>query len=120
MQSEAKTVAAYVREAPFDRRQAVARLRDLCVRTLKGYTESMVYGMPGYERDGIVEVGFASQKNYISLYILRQDALAANRARLKGLSVGKGCIRYPNPASIDFGVVRQLLIAARNSKGKLC
>lgn len=50
----------------------------------------MAYGMPGYRRDSVIEVGFASQKQYISLYMLKQSVLDAHRAELAGLSVGKG------------------------------
>lgn len=49
--------------------------------------------MPGYTTNGVVEVGFASQKQYISLYILKEDVVQVNRAALQGLSVGKYCIR---------------------------
>ena len=39
----------------------------------------MQYGGPCYSRNGEVEVGFASQKNFIGLYILRLDVLNAHR-----------------------------------------
>jgi hypothetical protein len=35
--------------------------------------------------------------------------LEKNRPLLQGLSVGKGCIRYPNPGKMDFEVIRKLL-----------
>jgi hypothetical protein len=57
----------------------------------------MSYGMPAYSRDGITEIGWASQKRYISLYVVRGDVLDAYRGQLAHLSVGKGCIRYRNP-----------------------
>ena len=50
----------------------------------------------------------------------RQDALETQRPFLKGLSVGKGCIRYSRPDKIDFAVVAKLLAATRRSKGKVC
>jgi uncharacterized protein YdhG (YjbR/CyaY superfamily) len=104
MQSEAKTVTEYLREVPEVRRKALTRLRALCLEALPGYEQTMRYGMPGYSRNGVGEAGFASKKNYISLRILKQDVLDANRDRLQGLSVGKGCIRYTTPKKIDFGV----------------
>ena len=71
-------------------------LRDLCRTSLKGFEESMLYGGPCYSRNGEVEVGFASQKNFVGLYILRLDVLNTHRDLLKaeGVSVGKGVIRY--------------------------
>ena len=79
MQSSARTVPAYLKEVPSGRKEALLKLRELCRATLTGYKESMAYGMPGYSRDGEVEVGFASQKNFIALYILRTDVMNAHR-----------------------------------------
>src|SRR5215831_18851333 len=107
MQSNAKDVDTYIEEAPAERRPALTRLRNLCRQELKGFEERMFYGMPGYARRGDLEVGFASQRNYIALYILRQDALASQRPALSGLSVGKGCIRYAQPEKINYPVVRK-------------
>src|SRR3990172_10957342 len=45
-------------------------------------------GGPGYSRRGAVEVGFASQRHYIGLYILRQDALPLSGPRLSSRVVG--------------------------------
>jgi len=115
MQSSAKDVTSYLQELPADRRASLAKLRQLCLDTLVGYAEGMEYGMPGYKKNGVVEVGFASQKNYISLYILKESVVAAHRAQLAGLSVGKGCIRYSKRAKIDFAVVEQLLSDTRDS-----
>ncbi len=121
MQSQAKNVDAYLREAPEDRRQALAQLRELCVEILEGYAESMEYGMPGYKKgDGEIEVGFASQKNYISLYILKQDVFEAHRERFAGLSLGKGCIRFKKPEQIDFNHVHEILTASFMSDSEIC
>jgi len=121
MQSKATTVDAYLQEVPVKRQEALAKLRELCVELLDGYQESMEYGMPSYKREGgEVEVAFASQKNYISFYILKKDALDQHRHLLEGLNVGKGCIRYTKPEKIDFDVVRQLLEASFHSESEIC
>jgi uncharacterized protein YdhG (YjbR/CyaY superfamily) len=80
----------------------------------------MDYGGPCYKRDGAAEVGFASQKNYISLYIPKEGVINANREKLKGLSVGKGCIRYSKPEKIDFEVVEKLLSETLKSEEAAC
>jgi len=120
MKSTAKDVASYLRGVPEDRLEALDKLRKLCLGTLQGYQECMDYGMPGYKRNDIVEVAFASQKNYISLYILKQDVVYANRGLLKGLKMGKGCIRYTKPEKIDFGIIKQLLVETHKSKRPIC
>ncbi|HEY0602010.1 MAG TPA: DUF1801 domain-containing protein [Herpetosiphonaceae bacterium] len=120
MQSTAPDVTSYIQEAPAERQPSLAALRQLCLETLAGYEECMAYGMPGYTRNGTIEVGFASQKRYISLYILKEDVVKAHRDALAGLDVGKGCIKYTRPARIDFDVVRRLLIATRESPEGAC
>lgn len=120
MQSKAKDVATYLRELPEERRAPLTALRELCLETLTGYEEVMEYGMPGYKKDGVGEVGFASQKHYISLYILKQAVLDAHRADLSGLSVGKCCIRYGSPRKMDFAVIRKLLVGTRESNTRVC
>jgi uncharacterized protein YdhG (YjbR/CyaY superfamily) len=122
MQSQAKTVPAYLKAVPAGRQAALKKLRELCRAKLTGFKETMVYGMPGYSRDGMVEVGFASQKNYISLYILRTDVMRSHRYMLNipGVTFGKGCIRYSKPERIDFKVVERLLDATQESRGPVC
>jgi len=98
MKSKAQSVDEYLREVPEDRQATLSQLRKLCLDILVGYEESMAYGMPSYKRpDNEIEVAFASQKNYISLYILRTDVMNAHRDSLKvrGVSFGKGCIHCP-------------------------
>lgn len=122
MQSTATTVDIYLEEVPAERRDALIRLCTLCRTLLPGFEESMKYGMPGYARNGVVEVGFASQKHFIALYILRNDVMDAHRALLdgKGISLGKGCIRYSRPERIDFAVVEKLLKETAQSTGDIC
>lgn len=92
----------------------------LCTDELRDFEEAMRYGMPSYLRDGEVEIAFANQKAHISFYVLRQDALAANMARLGGLSLGKGCIRYRRPDQIDPHAIRALLGSTAASTGPIC
>ncbi len=122
MQSQAKTVPAYLKEVPAERKAALKQLRDLCRATLTGFKESMDYGMPGYSRNGVSEVGFASQKHFIALYILRTDVMRAHRYLLNipGVTLGKGCIRYSKPEKIDFNMVEKMLKATVESEGEVC
>jgi len=122
MQSEAKSVNDYLEQVPAERKEALTRLRDLCRAALTGFEEGMEYGGPSYSRKGVVEVGFASQVNYISLYILKQEVMEAHKEQLtgKGVSFGKGCIRYSKPERINFEVVEDMLVAAEKSDAPIC
>lgn len=122
MQSTAKNVTAYIEEAPAERRVALTRLRNLFRAMLRDFDETMEYGGPSYSRGGEVEAGFASQKNFIGIYILRTDVMNAHKHLLtgKGVSFGKGAIRYSKPEKIDFGGVEKMLQATQESKGPIC
>ena len=63
-----------------------------------------------------------AKKNFIGLYILRTDVMDAHRDLLKGkgVSLGKGCIRYSKPEKIDFQVVEMMLKATRESTVPIC
>jgi uncharacterized protein YdhG (YjbR/CyaY superfamily) len=121
MKSKATTVEEYLAEAPEEQRPALETLRELCLDELTGYGEGMQYGMPSYSRDGnVVEVAFARQKNYISLYVLRESVIEANAHLLDGLSVGKGCIRFKRPEQIDPTIVRPLLSGSAADTSPIC
>ena len=113
-------VDSYLTQVPEGRRAVLTEIRDACRRLLAGFAESMSYGMPTYSRDGTAEIAWASQKRYISLYVMRADVLNVHRGQLSGLDVGKGCIRYRSPAAVDFTVVHSMLTAVAASRGPVC
>jgi uncharacterized protein YdhG (YjbR/CyaY superfamily) len=114
MQSSASTVAEYIKELPEPRRKVMTALRALCRKHLVGFEEAMEYGMPYYKKDSLF-VGIASQKNYVSLYGLRRQ-VAESGAKLAGAKIGKGCITFAKPETIDLDVIERLLVAKRNAK----
>ena len=122
MQSKAKDVDAYLKEVPEDRLVCLKKIRKLCLKELKGYEETMAYGGPCYEKNKIAEAGFASQKHFIGLYILKQDVMTKYKDLLKGkgISTGKGCIRFSKPDKINFEVVEKLLRGTFTSTNTIC
>src|SRR5438045_879913 len=109
MTSKAVNVERYVAEVPAERRAAIEKLRSVCLQSFSGYEECMEYGLPGYKRNGVVEVGFASQKQFIAVYVLKKDVLDEFRTKLSATSIGKGCIRFSKPEQIDFDALKRLL-----------
>lgn len=120
MQSKATNVDEYLNEVLIERLKALKQIRELCVNELKGYNETMRYGMPCYEKNNIVEVSFASQKNNIALYILKQDVVEQHKSELKGASIGKGCIRYTKPEKIELAVIQKMLSEIFLSTNTIC
>lgn len=120
MRSEASTVDEYLLGVPEKRVAAISKLRELCQEILIGYEEGMVYGMPTYAKNGVVEIAFASQKNQISFYGLKSDVVNANLDLMKGIDRGKSCIRFSDSKKIDFDLIRKLLLENVKSDGKAC
>lgn len=122
MQSKAATVADYINSLPPDRREAILAIREVILKNLdQGIEEGMSYGMIGYfvphsvypagyhcnPKMPLPYAGLASQKQYISLYLMSvycgcdggdptkhvtwlRRAWAATG---KQLDMGKSCIR---------------------------
>jgi len=117
---KAANVEAYIAELPPESRAVIEKLRSLCRQHLEGYQECMEYGMPVYKRNGVMEVSFARQKQYIALYVLKKEVLDDFRSALPGSRIGKGCIRFAKPDRIDFEVLVQLLRRTAESKSAPC
>ena len=123
VQSAATNVDAFLEDVDAPRIEAIRRMRDTCRREFPGWKERMQWGMPGYgppESDNLVS--FNNQKGYIALYAGR-DAVDLYKADLKGASFGKGCVRFPRPEKIDFGVVEKVLRHAykvKSASGQSC
>jgi len=117
MQSKATTVEQYLKELPADRRAAISAVRDVIRKNIdKAYEEGMLYGMigysvphslypAGYHCDPTQPLGFcclASQKNYMSLYMMtcygegpEQNWFKEAWVKTgKKLDMGKSCIRF--------------------------
>jgi hypothetical protein len=58
---------------------------------------------------GEVLCSFASQKNYLALYISAGDVVEAHRAELRKLNCGKRCIRFRKLDGLPLDVVAVIL-----------
>jgi len=132
MRSEAQTVNDYISELPNDRKEAVAKLREVISNNIpKGFQEEMSYGMIGYVvPKTIYPAGYhctpelplpfmniASQKNFIAVYhmaVYADNELKdwftgefKKHSKLK-LDMGKSCMRFKKPADIPFELIGEL------------
>ncbi len=132
MQSKATTVAQYLSELPDDRRKALEAVRKVILKNLdRDYEEGMQYGMIGYYvPHRIYPAGYhcdpkqplpfaclASQKNYMSLYLMCiygdsdhakwfQNAWAKTG---KKLDMGKSCVRFKKLEDLALGVIGEAI-----------
>jgi uncharacterized protein YdhG (YjbR/CyaY superfamily) len=120
MHSDVKDVVAYLQEIPENRREALLRLRTLCRELLPDRDELIEYGMPCYKRGDSLEVAFASQKQYIALYVMKKEALDRHRSALGASSIGKGCIRFRKAEQMRFDVIEDLLRDVAASEEAVC
>jgi hypothetical protein len=129
MQSEATTVEAYLAELPADRRAAIEAVRKAILASLDGgYEEGMQYGMIGYyvplsrfpntyNGHPLAIAGLASQKQYMSLYLMSVYAHAetrrwfedAYREAGKKLDMGKSCVRFKRIEDLPLDVIGETI-----------
>lgn len=113
MQSDAATVDAYLETVPPERRPVLEAVRQLIQRVAPAAEETMKHRMPTYLVDGRDLVAFASQKQYMSVYVMDDDAMQAHQDRLPECDIGKCCIRFKRDEQLDLGVLEDLLREAR-------
>ncbi len=103
-----KQVDDYMSGLEPDRREALSQVRTLILETVPGATETLKYRMPTYEYRGGVLCAFASQKQYMSLY-MDIDLVAKHGDELAGLDLGKSCIRFRRLEKLPLDTVRTIL-----------
>jgi uncharacterized protein YdhG (YjbR/CyaY superfamily) len=128
MQSKAKTPAEYIKELSPERRRDIETVRKIIKKNLpKGYREMMQWGMlsyavplstypKGYGGNPNVPlpyIGLASQKNYMSLYLMgtygneKDDKWFRDAYKKSGkkLDMGKGCVRFKSVDDLPLDVI---------------
>ncbi len=132
MQSKATTVQQYLDELPADRRAAISAVREVMLKNLpKGFQEGIQYGMIGYyvphsvypsgyhcnPEQPLPYASLASQKNYLSIYLMCIYADPAHRDWFVQawqetgckLDMGKSCVRFKQLEDIPLKVVGQAI-----------
>ncbi len=128
MQSRSSSVDAYLAELPPERRAAIETVRDVLRANLDpAIREGVQYGMIGYfipheifpagyhcdPRQPLNYAGLASQKNYMSLYLMcvympgpLQEWFKSAWAKTgKKLDMGKACIRFKKADDLALDVI---------------
>jgi hypothetical protein len=139
MQSKAPSVQAYLRSLPADRRAAISAVRNVILKNLdSSYEEGMQYGMIGYyvphhvyprgyhcdPRQPLPMAALASQKNYMSLYLMSvycgcvDDNASNQHAKWfreawtkvgKKLDMGKSCIRFKKIGDLPLDLIGEAI-----------
>lgn len=132
MQSKATTVAEYLEGLPEDRRKDIEAVRKVILKSLpRGYEEGILYGMIGYyvphslypkgyhcdPKQPLSFLGLASQKNYMSLYLMctwgnegkKKDFIAAYAKTGKKLDLGSACLKFKKVEDLALPVIAELI-----------
>jgi hypothetical protein len=132
MQSKATTVEQYLAGLTEDRRQAIEAVRQVLLQNLdQDYEEGIQYGMIGYyvphrvfpagyhcdPKQPLPFAGLASQKNYMSLYLMcvygdtpHSDWFRKAWAKTgKKLDMGKSCIRFKKVEDLALDVIAEAI-----------
>ncbi|MEY4995032.1 MAG: hypothetical protein RLZ65_881 [Actinomycetota bacterium] len=124
--SSAATVSQYLAELEPSRSKQVSQLRDMVLSALpQGFEEAMEWGMicyqvplavsgPTYNKKPLAAVAIASQKNYISIYLLgpyASEELTEEFHRRwlasgKKLNMGKSCVRFKSLDDADLETIK--------------
>lgn len=128
-QSAAQTVEEYLNELPADRREAITATRNVILEHLpEGYDETMQYGMISYviplerypvtyNRLPLAYASLASQKNYMSLYLMNvygdteTERWFTERYKASGrkLNMGKSCVRFKTLEDLPLELVGEVI-----------
>ena len=123
--SEATTVEKYLDELTDDRREMVEAVREVVRANLPdGYEETVQFGMISYvvplerypktyNRQALQYAALASQKSYVSLYLMNVYGdeeterwfLDSYRASGKKLDMGKSCVRFRSLNDLPLDLV---------------
>ena len=107
MQSKASTIPEYISGLSTKERSVVETLDKLVRTAAPEASGSMKYSMPTYELASRF-IAFNSQKNYFSFYA-DPEIVKRYRAELRGLDVGKSCIRFRNIEDVSLDTLRKIV-----------
>jgi hypothetical protein len=126
MKSKASTIDEYLAELPEERRTAIQAVRKVIRKNLpRGYQEVLQYGMIGYvvplqkfpagylnrQSEPLPYICLASQKNYMSIYMMSVYGPAEAEFRKqytatgKRLDMGKCCVRFRKLEDLPLDVI---------------
>ncbi len=108
MVKRTEKVDQYLENLQSERRAALTQLRSLVLETVPETVETMRYRMPTYDYKDHMVCAFASQNQYMSLY-MDTDIVDRHREELAHLDLGKSCIRFRGLDQLPLDTIRLML-----------
>lgn len=104
-------VDAYIAACPEAVRSDLEALRAAIRAAAPAAVETIRYGMPYYELNGML-CAFAAQKRALSFYLLDQAVFARFAPALPRSALGKGCVRFKRLADLPQSFLSDAVHAA--------
>lgn len=102
MLSDAKTPSEYVEQLENDWRcEKLQEIRALIKRLAPQLDERIHYKMLGYGIEDKYVFHLNAQRQYVSLYVGNASKIDPDGELLKGLNIGKGCIRFTKTKNVE-------------------
>ena len=102
MLSDAKTPSEYIEQLENDWRcEKLQEIRALIKRLAPQLDERIHYKMLGYGVEDKYVFHLNAQKQYVSLYVGNASKIDPDGELLKGLNIGKGCIRFTKTKNVE-------------------
>jgi Uncharacterized conserved protein len=112
MQYNVNTAEEYLSELENDWRKETLRVvRELIQRNGPTLTEGIEYKMLAYQLNGKTVFHLNAQKNYVSLYVGNTQKVENSDTMLKGLDLGKGCIRIKKSINLNETGIEEFIKA---------
>lgn len=129
VRSSAATIEEYLDELAPDRREQIETVRSVVLDNLPdGYDESMNWGMitweipldrypKTYNKQPLMYAALASQKNYMSLYLMcvythagaQTEFERRFKASGKKLNMGKSCVRFKKVDDLPMDLIAETI-----------
>ena len=102
MQYNVQTPAEYLDVLEEDwRKEKLLQIREIILDKAHDFKERINYKMLCYTDENGDLFHLNAQKNYVSLYVGDSSKIDTDGTLLKGLNLGKGCIRFKKSVDID-------------------
>ncbi|MEQ8302867.1 MAG: DUF1801 domain-containing protein [Cyclobacteriaceae bacterium] len=113
MQYDVNSPSAYIDALEDDwRKEMLLKIRATILSGASEIAEGIEYKMLRYGDDRQSLFHLNAQKNYVSLYVGDARKIDETGELLKGLDLGKGCIRFKKTTNVEESRIAEFIIKA--------